>query len=73
MQFIDFKKEHFSRDEKEEDYFIEISKDEIGYGDISVSERQDDETYTRADYKIIDDVTKVTIKMISPADIRVNF
>ena len=38
MQFIDFKKEHFSQDEKEENYFIEISKDEIGYGDIEVLE-----------------------------------
>jgi hypothetical protein len=73
MQFIDFKKEHFSQDEKEENYFIEISKDEIGYGDIEVLEKRDDQIYAKTDYEIIDDVTKVTIKMKNPVDIRLNF
>ena len=43
--FIDSKKEHFSRNEKSRNYFIQISKDEMGYGDIKVLEKQDDETY----------------------------
>ncbi len=73
MQFIDFKKEHFSQDEKEVNYFIEISKDEIGYGDIEVLEKRNGETYAKTDYEIIDDVTKVTIKMKNPVDIRLNF
>ncbi|SEM31380.1 hypothetical protein [Chryseobacterium taichungense] len=73
MQFIDFKKEHFTQDEKTKDFVIDISKEEIGFGEITVQEKTDDETFTDADYEIKDDLNKVTIKMKKPADIRVNF
>jgi len=73
MQFIDFKKEHFKEDEKTNDFVIEISKDEIGFGEIRVQERKDDEIYEDADYEITDNPVKVTIRMKKPADIRVNF
>jgi len=73
MQFIDFKKEHFKEDEKTNDFVIEISKDEIGFGEIRVQERKDDEIYEDADYEITDNAVKVTIRMKKPADIRVNF
>lgn len=73
MQFIDFKKEHFAKNEETNDYFIEISKDEVGYGDIEVLEKQNDDHYLKADYELEDDIRKVTIKMKKPGDIRVNF
>ncbi|MBD8081628.1 hypothetical protein [Chryseobacterium caseinilyticum] len=73
MQFIDFTKEHFSHNENADNYYIQISKDEIGYGDIEVLEKQDDETYTKAEYEVIDELTTVTITMKKSAAIRVNF
>jgi len=73
MQFIDFKKEHFTEDENTNDFVIEISKAEIGFGEIRVQERKDDEIYEEADYQITDDPLKITIRMKKPADIRVNF
>lgn len=73
MQFIDFKKEHFTQDEETNDYFIEISKDEVGFGNIKVQAKQDDANYAEVDYELVDDLEKVTIRMEKPADIRVNF
>lgn len=73
MQFIDFKKEHFTKDEDTHDFVIDISKDEIGFGEIRVQERKDDEIYDDADYEIEDNFDTVTVKMKKPADIRVNF
>ncbi|QQQ29153.1 hypothetical protein [Chryseobacterium indoltheticum] len=73
MQFIDFKKEHFSHNEAAGSYFIQISKDEIGYRDIEVLEQLDDETYSKTEYELVDEVSKITIKMKDPTNIRVNF
>ena len=73
MQFIDFKKEHFSKNEETEDYFIEIPKEEIGFGDIEVQEKKDDGHYSKAEYNVEEDINKVTVKMKKPNDIRVNF
>lgn len=73
MQFIDFKKEHFSYNAVSGNYIIQLSKDEVGYESIEVLKKHDDHTYKKANYEIIDDVTKFTIKMKEPADIRVNF
>ncbi len=73
MQFIDFKKEHFKEDEDSKDFVIEISKAEIGFGEISVKERKDDDVYHDADYEITEEAVKVIIRMKKPADIRVNF
>ncbi|SMP14845.1 hypothetical protein [Chryseobacterium profundimaris] len=73
MQFIEFKKEHFKKDEETHDFVIEISKAEIGFGDIKVQEKKDDNLYEDADYEIKDEPVKVIVRMKKPADIRVNF
>ena len=52
---------------------IEISKAEIGFGDIKVQEKKDDNLYEDADYEIKDEPVKVIVRMKKPADIRVNF
>ncbi|MGD1317878.1 hypothetical protein [Chryseobacterium sp. 2R14A] len=73
MQFIDFKKEHFSHDEKTKKYFLEISKEEVGYGELSVKQKKQDETLTDTEYAIEDSGEVVKIIVKSPIDIRVNF
>lgn len=73
MQFIDFKKEHFTRNEETGGYFIEIPKDEVDFGDITVKEKKEDGTYAGADCELIDETTRITIKMETPVDIRVSF
>jgi hypothetical protein len=73
MQFIDFKKEHFSYNAVSGNYIIQLSKDEIGYENIEVLKKKDDHTYAKADYEIVDDAIKIIIKMKEPEDIRVNF
>jgi len=73
MQFIDFKKEHFSQNEEDGRYFIQISKDEVGYEGVEVLEKQEDQTFIKADCEILDEVHRVTIKMKDPQDIRVKF
>lgn len=73
MQFIDFKEEHFTQNEETGDYSIIISKDEIGYGEIEILEKQDDNHYSKAEYEFEDSVENVTIKMKKPGEIRVNF
>jgi hypothetical protein len=73
MQFIDFKEEHFTQNEETGDYSIIISKDEIGYSEIEILEKQDDNHYSKAEYELEDSVENVTIKMKKPGEIRVNF
>jgi hypothetical protein len=73
MQFIEFKKEHFIQDEKNNNYFLEIPKDEIGFGDVKLQKKQDDGTLAEIDAEIIDDLIKIKIILENPQDIRVNF
>ncbi|MCJ8152649.1 hypothetical protein MKJ01_02590 [Chryseobacterium sp. SSA4.19] len=73
MQFIDFKKEHFTHDEETGSYFIEIPKDEIDFGDIKVQEKKQDGAYSSTSCELVDESTMITIKMETPADIRVSF
>jgi len=73
MQFIDFKKKHFTKNDDTGDYFIEISKDEVGYGELKVQEKKNDDTYADFDFETIDSLDKVTIKTAEPHDIRVHF
>ncbi|WP_027387800.1 hypothetical protein [Chryseobacterium gregarium] len=73
MQFIDFKKEHFTHDEETNAYFIEIPKDEVDFGDIKVQEKKEDGTFAAANPELIDESTRITIRMETPADIRVSF
>jgi hypothetical protein len=73
MQFIDFKKEHFTHDEETGSYFIEIPKDEVDFGDIKVQEKNEGASYAAASCELIDESTLITIRMETPADIRVSF
>jgi hypothetical protein len=73
MQFIDFKKEHFTKDPQTNDFTLDISKEEVGFGEIKVQERKDDEIHRDAEFEVIDDLEKITIRMKKPVDIRVNF
>jgi len=73
MQFIDFKKEHFTRPANSNKFYLDIPRDEIGFAEIDVRQATEDDQYEEADYEISDDLDKVVIKMRNPADIRVNF
>lgn len=73
MQFIDFKAEHFSKNEDTGDYTIEIPIEEVGFGDIEVHTKEDDGHYSKGEYNLEVDINKITIKMKEAADIRVNF
>ncbi|RKE80445.1 hypothetical protein [Epilithonimonas arachidiradicis] len=73
MQFIDFTKEHFRRPENTNKFLLDIPRDEVGFSEIDIHEKKDNDSYEEADYEIIDDMDKITIIMRSPADIRVNF
>ncbi|MCY0970782.1 hypothetical protein [Chryseobacterium wangxinyae] len=73
MQFIEFKKEHFVHDEKNGNYFLEIPKEEVGFGEIKVQKKQEDETLSEMEYEITDDLNHVKITLENPQDIRVNF
>lgn len=73
MQFIEFKKEHFIHDEKNGNYFLEIPKDEIGFGDVKLQKKQDDGTLAEIDAEIADDLKQIKIIVKNPLDIRVNF
>lgn len=50
MQFIDFKKEHFSYNNKTSHYYIQISKDETEFSEIDVLEKKDNTTYLKTDF-----------------------
>lgn len=73
MQFIEFKKEHFVHDEKNGSYYLEIPKDEIGFGDVKLQKKKDDGTLVEIDAEIIDDLKQIKIIVENPQDIRVNF
>ncbi len=73
MQFIDFKKEHFTRPANSNKFYLDIPRDEIGFAEIDVKQATEGEQYEEVDYEISDDLDKVVIKMRNPADIRVNF
>ncbi|WP_294246493.1 hypothetical protein [uncultured Chryseobacterium sp.] len=72
MQFIDFKKEHFSYDREKKQYLLELFKEGIGYGEIKVLQKQCD-TFANIAYEIIHDPERAYILMKSPYDIRVFF
>lgn len=73
MQFIDFKKEHFTRPANSNKFLLDIPRDEIGFSEIDIKQAVDDNQYEEIDYEISDDLDRVIIKMRNPADIRVNF
>jgi len=73
MQFIEFKKEHFIHDEENGNYFLEIPKDEIGFGEIKLQKKQDDNSLSEIDAEIIDDLNQVKIILETPENVRVNF
>ena len=73
MQFIDFKKEHFTKDEYADFYFIDLFKEEIGFGEIKVEEKKSDGNSGDMKYELDDEIDKITIKIQKPCDIRVYF
>ncbi|MDQ1161795.1 hypothetical protein QE422_002163 [Chryseobacterium sp. SORGH_AS 447] len=73
MQFIEFKKEHFTHDEEKNNYFLEISKTEIDPENIKVQKKEDDQLSDDLDYEIADHPTRVRVILKEPEDIRVNF
>lgn len=78
MQFIDFKKEHFTKDEDADFYFIDLFKEEIGFGEIGfgeikVEEKKSDGNSGDMKYQLDDEIDKITIKIQKPCDIRVYF
>lgn len=73
MQFIDFKKEHFTKDEDADFYFIDLFKEEIGFGEIKVEEKKSDGNSGDMKYELHDEIDKITIKIQKPCDIRVYF
>ncbi|WP_295230719.1 hypothetical protein [uncultured Chryseobacterium sp.] len=73
MQFIDFTTDHLTYDDGSENYYIEIPKDEIGDGEVTVKLKQEDGTYADMDCDIESDFNKVRISMDMPVDFRVQF
>lgn len=73
MQFIEFKKEHFTHDEEQNSYFLEISKDEVGFDNIKIQKKSGDHLSDDLDYEIMDHPTRIRVVMKEPEDIRVNF
>ncbi|WP_394660232.1 hypothetical protein [uncultured Chryseobacterium sp.] len=73
MQFIEFKKEHFTHDEKQNSYFLEISKDEVGFDNIKIQKKINEHLSDDLDYEIIDHPTRIRVVVKGPEDIRVNF
>ncbi|WP_294276412.1 hypothetical protein [uncultured Chryseobacterium sp.] len=73
MQFIDFTTDHLTYDDGSENYYIEIPKDEIGDGEVTVKLKQEDGTYADMDCNIESDFNTVRISMDMPVDFRVQF
>lgn len=73
MQFIDFKKEHFTSNDEKKSYFLEISKEEVGYGEITAKEKLEDDMLAETEYMLEDDFDKVKIIVSKPIEIRVYF
>lgn len=73
MQFIDFKKEHFSHDEATGHYFLEIPKDEVDYENVKIQQRNGDQLSDEIDYDLIDHPTRIRVILKDAQDIRVNF
>ena len=63
MQFIDFKKEHFTRPASSNKFLLDIPRDEIGFAEIDIKQAVDEDHYEEIDYEIFDDIDKVVIKI----------
>ena len=73
MQFIEFKKEHFTHDEEQNRYFLEVSKSEVEFENIKIQQKKDDHLSDNIKYEIVDHPTRIKVIMKEPEDIRVNF
>lgn len=73
MQFIDFTKDSFIRPDNTNKFLLDIPRDEVGFAEIDIHEKKDNDLYEEIDYEIIDDMDKITIMMRHPKNIRVNF
>jgi len=72
MQFIDFKKEHFSYDQEKNQYLLELFKEDTGYSKTQVRNKQYD-TFTDVAYEIRHDPERACILKKSPYAIRAFF
>lgn len=73
MNFIEFTKDHLKYNEEQQEYWIEIPKEEIGYKIESIQIVNDDGTFSEADGKITEDQLTFTISLQFPANLRINF
>ncbi|UQB69331.1 hypothetical protein [Epilithonimonas zeae] len=73
MQFIDFTKDAFRRPDNTNKFLLDIPRDEVGFAEIDIHKKTDNDSYEEADYEVIDDLDKITIIMRNPADIRVKY
>jgi len=73
MNFIEFTKQHLSFNGEQQEYWIEIPKDEVGYKIEHVQIVNDDGTFSEADCEITEDTLTFTLSLKFPANLRVNF
>lgn len=64
MQFIDFKKEHFSYDRQKNQYLLELFREEAGYSEIKVIDKWHD-PFTDIAYEIRHDPEQAYVLMKS--------
>lgn len=73
MNFIEFTKEHLSFNEEQQEYWIEIPKEQIDTKIESVQIVNEDGSFSEADVEIGEDDLIYTVSLQFPANLRVNF
>ena len=73
MNFIEFTKDHLTFNEEQQEYYVEIPKQEIGNSIESVQIVNEDGSFSDADCEIEEDQLTFTLSMEYPANLRVNF
>ncbi|MCX8524629.1 hypothetical protein OF897_11965 [Chryseobacterium formosus] len=73
MNSIEFTKEHLSFNEEQQEYWIEIPKEQIDTKIESVQIVNEDGSFSQADVEIREDDLTYTVSLEFPANLRVNF
>lgn len=73
MNFIEFTKEHLSFNEEQQEYWIEIPKEQIDTKIESVQIVNEDGSFSQADVEIGEDDLIYTVSLQFPGNLRVNF
>lgn len=73
MNFIEFTKEHLSFNEEQQEYWIEIPKEQIDTKIESVQIVNEDGSFSEADVEIGEDDLTYTVSLQFPGNLRVNF